>query len=98
MAVQLVLLALQDAAEQGILGDEDIIRQDRLEAFLSRSGREFYKLPAQASRNIVLERRRGGGEEVPAATRIPESIKSTDKSVEIGVSRAGAEVFALSWA
>ena len=93
MAVQLVLLALQDATEQGILNESDIT-QDRLEAFLSKSGREFYKLPIQASRNIVLERRLGREEVV----KIPKSIKSANSSVEVGVSRAGAEVFALSWA
>ncbi|KAH7031286.1 uncharacterized protein B0I36DRAFT_121016 [Microdochium trichocladiopsis] len=94
VAVQLVLLALEEATEKGIVSEADIT-QDRLEAFLSRSGRKFYKLPEQspaaaaAGSKIVLERKQG--------ETIPQSIKSADGKAEIGISKAGAQVFALSW-
>ncbi|KIW88860.1 dihydroorotase, homodimeric type [Cladophialophora bantiana CBS 173.52] len=89
-ATQLVVLALEEAIERGLLG-EDEVTQDRLEQFLSRSGRLFYKLPDPATEGrpkIVLERK---GE------TIPTSIKSADGTVEIGLSKSTAPVFSLSW-
>ena len=87
-ATQLVLLALEEATERGTIGDDDVT-QERLERFLSRSGREFYKLPpSDPSTKIVLERE---GE------KIRSSIKNHDGSLEVGISRASAPVFSLSW-
>lgn len=89
-ASQLVILALEEAIERGVLG-EDEVTQERLEQFLSRSGRRFYKLPDPATEGppkIVLERK---GE------TIPTSIKSADGTLEIGLSRSKAPVFSLSW-
>ncbi|KXJ85828.1 hypothetical protein Micbo1qcDRAFT_153800 [Microdochium bolleyi] len=86
VATQLVLLALQDATERGLVSEQEVT-QERLEQFLSRSGRKFYKLP-EAKSKIVLERK---GE------KIPTSIKSGDGKVEVGVSKADAEVFSLTW-
>ncbi|KAI1486848.1 hypothetical protein F5X96DRAFT_688060 [Biscogniauxia mediterranea] len=83
-AAQLVLLAVEEAAARGALD----VTQEALEGFLSRHGRRFYKLP-ETTRTIVLERK---GE------RIPPTVRSADGSgVEVGVSRAGAEVFSLTW-
>jgi dihydroorotase len=84
---QLVLLALEEAVERGVITDDDIT-QEKLEGFLSVNGRRFYKLPERASRKIVLERK---GE------KIAESVKSESGSVEVGISRAGTEVFSLAW-
>ena len=70
---------------------EQEVMQERLERFLSRSGRRFYKLPDPAAKGpnrIVLERR---GE------RIPTSIKTADGSLKIGLSRPGAPIFSLRW-
>ncbi|KAJ9142353.1 Dihydroorotase [Pleurostoma richardsiae] len=89
-ATQLVLLALEEATERGLIKEEEV-SQERLEQFLSRSGRRFYKLPdpvAEGSPRILLERK---GE------TIPTSIKSTDGTVEIGLSRPAAPVFSLRW-
>ncbi|KJZ80305.1 hypothetical protein HIM_00155 [Hirsutella minnesotensis 3608] len=88
-ATQLVLLALEEAVDRGVIADADVTR-DVLEAFLSRSGRRFYRLPApEASRaTLVLERR---GEAVAA------SVASPDGALEVGNSRAGAKVFSLAW-
>ena len=87
-ATQLVILALEEAAKRGAISEDDIT-QERLEQFLSKSGRRFYKLPdSAAGTKIVLERK---GE------KIPTSIKNPDGSVEIGISRAGADVLSLRW-
>ena len=84
---QLVLLALEEAVERGVITNDDIT-QETLEGFLSRNGRRFYKLPELAESKIVLERK---GEKIPA------SIKGGE-SVEVGISRSGSEVFSLTWA
>jgi dihydroorotase len=89
-ATQLVLLALEEAIERGVL-TEDEVTQDHLEHFLSKSGRRFYKLPDPAAKGkpgLLLGRK---GE------TIPTSIKSADGAVEIGLSKAKAPVFSLSW-
>lgn len=87
-ATQLVILALEEAVKRGVI-NEDNITQERLEQFLSKSGRRFYKLPDPAAgTKIVLKRK---------DEKIPTSIKSLDGSVEIGISRAGAGVLSLRW-
>jgi dihydroorotase len=85
-ATQLVLLALEEAIDRGVVVEDDVT-QEGLEQFLSSAGRQFYKVPAATSR-IVLERK---GEEIPV------SIKSEDGSVEVGVSRGGDKVLSLRW-
>ncbi|KAI1142624.1 amidohydrolase 2 [Hypoxylon sp. FL0543] len=84
---QLVLLALEEAVERGVIAEAEVT-QEKLEGFLSRHGRRFYKLPEVPSKRIVLERK---GE------RIPKSVSTQDGSLEVGISRAGAEVFSLRW-
>ena len=87
-ATQLVILALGEAAKRGVI-NEDNMTQERLEQFLSKSGRRFYKLPDPAAgTKIVLEKK---------DEKIPTSIKNLDGSVEIGISRAGADVLSLQW-
>ncbi|KAI6089140.1 Dihydroorotase [Hypoxylon rubiginosum] len=86
-AVQLVLLALEEAIERGVITEADVT-QEKLEGFLSRFGRRFYKLPEESGKKIVLERK---GEKIPA------SIHSEDGKTEVGISKAGAEVFSLAW-
>jgi dihydroorotase len=86
---QIVILALEEAIERGVINEEDIT-QERLEKFLGGFGRQFYKLPdAAKGTRIVLERK---GE------KIPESIKSEDGSMEVALSRGGDNVFSLRWA
>ncbi len=84
---QLVLLALEEGIERGVITEDDI-SQEKLEGFLSNNGRRFYKLPG-AQKKIILERK---GE------KISTSVKSASGSVEVGNSRHGAEVFSLTWA
>jgi dihydroorotase len=84
-----VLLALQQALDRGRIADSDIT-QEKLEGFLSRFGRKFYKLPdpSQSGKKIILERK---GE------KIPTSIKTADNSLEVALSLPGSEVFSLRW-
>jgi dihydroorotase len=88
-ATQLVLLALEEAIERGVITEADVT-QEKLEGFLSRFGRRFYKLPEPevSGKKIVLERK---GEKIPA------SVVSEDGGIEVGISRAGAKVFSLRW-
>lgn len=76
--------------ERGVIGEHEVT-QERLEQFLSRSGRSFYKLPDPAGEGapkIVLERR---GE------TIPMSIRSANGTLEIGLSRPMTSVFSVRW-
>jgi dihydroorotase len=87
-ATQLVILALEEAIERGVI-EEHEVTQERLEQFLSRSGRRFYGLPDHAKEpSIVLERK---GEKIPA------NISSADGTLAVGLSRAEASVFSLRW-
>ncbi|RDL32423.1 Dihydroorotase [Venustampulla echinocandica] len=88
-ASQLVILALEEAIEKGII-EEHEVTQERLEQFLSRSGRRFYKLPEPAADGPKIVLRRTG-------ETIPKSIKSADGTLEIGLSRHSAPIFSLSW-
>ncbi|ATY65647.1 homodimeric type [Cordyceps militaris] len=81
---QLVVRALQEGLERGVLRDADVT-QERLGNFLSHNGRAFYKLPPATARRIVLEKKE----------TIPTSVSSA--TVEVGNSRHGDEVFALRW-
>ncbi|EGR45517.1 uncharacterized protein TRIREDRAFT_110899 [Trichoderma reesei QM6a] len=84
---QLVLLALEEGIERGVISEDDVT-QDKIEGFLSRFGRRFYKLPETSGNRIILERK---GE------KILPSVKSESGEVEVGISRAGTEVFSLTW-
>lgn len=86
---QLVLLALEEAIERSVITEADVT-QEKLEGFLSRFGRRFYKLPDPniSGKKIVMERK---GEKIPSST------VSEDGMIEVGISRAGAEVFSLRW-
>lgn len=87
-ATQLVILALEEAIERGVIGEHEVT-QERLEQFLSLSGRRFYRLAsAENPPKIVLERK---GE------TIPKSIKSADGTLEVGLSRPTASIFSLRW-
>lgn len=88
VVTQLILLALEEGVERGVISDADVT-QEKLEGFLSRFGRKFYKLPEPSGSKIILERK---GE------KIPTSVKSDDGRAEVGISRAGTEMFSLSWA
>jgi len=87
-AAQLVLLGLEEAQNRGTISADDVT-QERLVSFLSSAGRQFYKLsqPAPDAKS-VLERK---GE------KIPVSIKSDNGQAEVGISRAGDNIWSLRW-
>ncbi|KID78204.1 uncharacterized protein G6M90_00g040090 [Metarhizium brunneum] len=87
VATQLVLMALEEGVVRGDISENDIT-QEKLEGFLSRHGRRFYKLPETSDKKIILERK---GE------KIGTSVKSADGKFEVGISRAGTEIFSLAW-
>lgn len=84
---QLVLLALEEGIERGVISEDDVT-QEKLEGFFSKFGRRFYKLSETSGNKIILERK---GEKIQA------SVKSESGAVEVGISRAGTEVFSLTW-
>ncbi|KAI0141833.1 Dihydroorotase [Xylariaceae sp. FL1272] len=83
---QLVLLALEEATERGIISEEDVT-QERIEGFLSLFGRRFYKLPEPTLESRIVVKRTG---EVIAPT-----IISADGSTEVGLSRASHDILSL---
>lgn len=84
---QLVLVALEEAIERGVIMEADVT-QDKLEGFLSRFGRTFYRLPESPENRIILERKE---------EKIPVSVVSEKGDIEVGISKAGTEVFSLTW-
>lgn len=80
-------MALEEGIERGDISEADVT-QEKLEGFLSRFGRRFYKLAENPKKKIVLERK---GE------KIPKSVASADGKFEVGISRAGTEVFSITW-
>ncbi|KAI1809464.1 Dihydroorotase [Poronia punctata] len=84
-ATQLVLLALEEATEKGIIDEKDVTKEN-VEGFLSRFGRRFYKLPEEPKERVVVER---------TGESIPESIKTDDGKLAIGLSKSEATVFSL---
>ncbi|KAH0492282.1 hypothetical protein TgHK011_007243 [Trichoderma gracile] len=84
---QLVLLSVEEGIQRGVITEDDVT-QEKLEGFLSRFGRRFYKLPETSGNRIILERK---GE------KILPSVKSESGEVEVGISRAGTEVLSLTW-
>lgn len=85
-ATQLVLLALEEATEKGIISESNVT-QEKLVGFFNKYGRSFYKLPDNsAGPKIILERK---------GQTIPDTISKGD--LEVGISKAGSSIFSLSW-
>ncbi|KAI0811612.1 Dihydroorotase [Xylaria sp. FL0064] len=86
-ATQLVLLALEEATEKGIIDEKDVT-QEHIAGFLSLNGRRFYKLqePSPTGPRVIMKK---------TGEMIPPSIRSADGTLEIGISRAGATVFSM---
>ncbi|CAI4219609.1 unnamed protein product [Parascedosporium putredinis] len=79
-----------EATERGVLNPDDVT-QDRLEQFLSLSGRKFYKLPHAAADLPKIKLQRAG-------SRIPSNIGNEDGSLRIGLVRAEHPILSLDWA
>ena len=61
-------MALEEAIERGVIKEEDVTHCERLEQFLGRFGRQFYKLPDTTEGNKIVLTRKG--------ETIPKSIRS----------------------
>ncbi|KAI9794042.1 MAG: hypothetical protein M1816_006667 [Peltula sp. TS41687] len=88
---QLVLDALEQACENGVLKQEDITR-NVLEGFMSRFGRAFYGLDEEEKKTkefIVLSK---------AEERIPDVLRSNSADVEVVPFRRKQMTWTLSWA
>lgn len=86
----LVLDALEEAIKQGWI-EEEVVKHDPIEGFLSGYGRAFYGLPKsrESDRSAIrLERK----EEV-----IPEMVTSEDGTIEVVPFRRGKSILSTSW-
>jgi dihydroorotase len=86
-AVGLIVHAFEVGVEKGFVAADDVT-VERLEAFLSKSGRAFYKLADEVQERIVL--RKDG-------QTIAESLKTEDGSLEVVPFRRGKVTWRTSW-
>ncbi|KAL8687435.1 MAG: hypothetical protein Q9218_006392 [Villophora microphyllina] len=83
---QSVVTALERGVEMGILKEEDVTLE-KLEGFMSRYGRDFYKLP-QTTETIELTK---------GSEKILDILESEDKSMQVIPFRAGESIRSLKW-
>jgi dihydroorotase len=83
----LVIDALEEGIEKGILRNEDVTLQ-RLEGFFSEFGRKFYKVTDKSNERIVLQR---------TAEPIEESLTNSDNSIEVIPFRRGKPTWRAQW-
>ena len=86
-AVGLVVSALEESTELGILKVEDIT-PEKLENFLSTFGRAFYGVTDKKNERIVL---------VDGCNAIEESIVNASKTVEVYPFRRGKLIWSIEW-
>ena len=92
----LVLDALEIGTRYGWITKEQTTRE-AIEGFLSRHGREFYRIPAAPSRSVGWESATPRIRLERQGQTIPRSIKSSDGKIEVVPFRAGKETWSLSW-
>lgn len=86
-AVGLVLSALQQGCELGVLKEEQVTKE-ALEGFLSKFGREFYEVADEKHETIVL------GQNTQA---IAELLHSESSGIEVVPFRRGKMTWATTW-
>ncbi|KAL1305640.1 hypothetical protein AAFC00_007235 [Neodothiora populina] len=86
-AVGLVVDALEQGIEKGILKAEDITKET-LEGFLGGFGRKFYNASDERNEKVVLRR---------AGAKIQDLLTSSDGKVEIVPFRRGQTTWAAEW-
>lgn len=86
-AVGLVIDALEQGVETGVLKAEDVTKE-KLEGFLSNHGRNFYGVTNERSERIVLRK---------SGITIDESLRNVDGSVEVVPFRRGKLTWAVEW-
>ena len=86
-ATQLVLDALEQGVQRGILKNEDVT-VEKLKGFLSDIGRRFYKVENTPRGEIELTR---GGD------RVMDVLQTDEGSLQVVPFRRGERTWALSW-
>lgn len=86
-ATQLVLDALEQSVQRGILKKEGVT-VERLKGFLSDFGRRFYR---------VEKRSRGEIELIRGGDRVMDVLQNDDQTVQVVPFRKGERTWALSW-
>ena len=85
-----MISALEEGIKQAWIKEEEI-RQTSIEGFLSRYGREFYKLDGTTEQEGPMIRLERKGE------KIPPVVTSKDRGIEIVPFGRGKEIMSLSW-
>ena len=83
----MVIDALENAVEWGILKDEDVT-VERLKGFMGDFGRRFYKVENEPRGEIELRR----GED-----HIMDVLQNDDQSMQVVPFRRGEKTWGLSW-
>lgn len=86
-AVGLVINALEQGVELGVLKEDDVTKE-KLENFLSKFGRDFYKVSDDKNETITLEQ---------GAATISESLQNDDGSIEVVPFRRGKVTWQTRW-
>lgn len=86
-AVGLVIDALEQAVETGVLNADEITKE-KLQGFFSDYGRAFYGIPDERRESIVLKK---------ADTTIPNLLSSEDGVVEVVPFRRGKMTWDVEW-
>lgn len=86
-AVGLVLDALEQGVETGVLKAEDITKE-KLEGFLCSQGRDFYKIKDERNERVVLSK---------SDVEIESSLRSEDGTVEVIPFRRGKLTWRVDW-
>ena len=86
-AVGLVIDALEEAVDAGILKAEDVTKE-KLEGFLSAYGRAFYGVADDRNERIVLRK---------SGVSIEKSMRSEDGAIEVVPFKRGKLTWAVEW-
>ncbi len=91
-----VLDALEIGTRYGWITKEQTTREV-IEGFLSRYGREFYRIPTLSSRSVDSETPKTRIRLERQGQTIPRSITSSDGKIEVVPFRRGEKTWSLCW-
>jgi len=92
----LVLDALEIGTHYGWITKEQTTREV-IEGFLSRYGRDFYRIPTSSSRSVDSESPKTRIRLERQGQTIPRSITSSDGKIEVVPFRRGEKTWSLCW-
>ena len=91
-----VLDALEIGTHYGWITKEQTTREV-IEGFLSRYGRDFYRIPTSSSRSVDSESPKTRIRLERQGQTIPRSITSSDGKIEVVPFRRGEKTWSLCW-